>query len=117
MSRADAQRAQLHARVLELLGRQPITAQISPGKGAALDALAEAVLELVLQHIQDAGGFCDYEWHINGADFVGGFERNDEPDICKVCRKTRAEHILHPLLLCPDEVDRVLQLDKDQGRA
>jgi len=114
MSQADEQRAALKARVRELLGKQPITVQVDAAEARALDALVDAVLELVLQHITDAGGFCDYDWHISGADFGAFFTK--DPNICQVCRKPREAHTAHPVLLCPDELAKVLQMEADQRR-
>ena len=109
MSRSDAQREALRKTVRELLINRPLTVQLSAPEGDAIDALLEALLEIVLQHIQDAGGFCDYEWHISGADFSAG--------ACAACGLSREEHTAHPVLLCADELELVRQLDRDMKRA
>src|SRR3982751_4219536 len=105
MSRSDAQREALRKTVRELLINRPLTVQLSAPEGDAIDALLEALLEIVLQHIQDAGGFCDYEWHISGADFSAGGGA--------ACGLSREEHTAHPGLLCADELELVRQLDRD----
>jgi len=116
LSRTNAQREQLRKTVRELLINRPLTVQLSAPEGDAVDALLEALLEIVLQHIHDAGGFCDYDWHISGPDFSTTFS-DAHAGVCGICGLTRAEHVTHNMLLCPDELETVLQLDRDMKRA
>jgi hypothetical protein len=116
MSRSDVQREALRKTVRELLINRPLTVQLSAPEGDAVDALLEAMLEIVLQHIQDAGGFCDYEWHISGADFSTAFS-SASAGACAHCGLSREEHTAHPVLLCADELELVRQLDREFKRA
>lgn len=99
----------------ELLINRPLTLKLSAPEGDAIDALLEGLLEIVLQHIQDAGGFCDYEWHIQGADFSLPFTDANQGK-CSMCGLTKEEHTLHPILLCPDELELVQRMDKEMKR-
>lgn len=116
MARTERERQELRERTRALLARPALgfTVDLSKGEANALDVLLDALLELVLQQVIEAGGFCNYEWHIAGADFGGYFVK--DPDVCQVCRKPRAEHVAHAVLLCPDELEHVQKMDADQNR-
>lgn len=116
MGRTERERQELRERARALLARPALgfTVDLSKGEANALDVLLDALLELVLQQVIEAGGFCNYEWHIAGADFGGYFVQ--DPDTCQVCRKPRAEHTAHAVLLCPDELEHVRSMEHDQQR-
>lgn len=115
MSRSSAQREELRKTVRELLINRPLTVQLSAPEGDAIDALLEGLLEIVLQHIHDAGGFCDYDFHISGADFAGLFTELHEGR-CSSCGEPRSAHTLHPVLLCKDELEQCLRMDEELKR-
>lgn len=116
MARTERERQELRARARALLARPALgfTVDLSKGEVNALDALLDALLELVLQQVVEAGGFCNQEWHIAGADFGGYFVK--DADICQVCRKPRAEHTAHAVLLCPDELEHVRSMEQQGAR-
>jgi hypothetical protein len=108
VTRTDRELLQFRDRVRTLLTKAPVTLDLA--KLENLDDFVESICELVLESISNLGGFCDYEFHVSGADFGGPWVMCAE-GMCSVCGKHRDEHTLHPILLCADELELVKAQD------